>query len=407
MLQIALFLLGCALTRYLWEIDVTVASVVLAITSIGILFYFFIVVAGTMSESCPYQTPGSRFLRHIIPHTLRTLRSAPSVISIFVSSKFSTITRASYLYDMLTWWWSSASEVWDPAEDLTHCLISTPIILIGLLLLTVYTVLFMLPVALIGDSAQLVMVVLRLPVTFGRVVYRRFIGTTPQTHVLDLQCISWMLQTSLDKSVHLLTLRYLESLMSIPTDFDSALVACCFNAFVSCTSTGNREVTVMQGLEQLATVSALCFFHTISHLSITDPTSHVLKDINQRYAKVFPTEIDFHGHGFSHTMGAIRRIFIRDVDHHRFTWNGYRPASDEHIMVSQALVKLAQYGYQRTQRAKVSRLILRFALHSLSLYPLPPTPTIADCISIIAIDLDCDVSNTEAVTLDERCVYTS
>ena len=69
MLQAALLLLGCALSRYLWEINTTIASVVLGVTSFGVLFYLFIVVAGAASMSCPYQTPGANILRHT-PTTL-------------------------------------------------------------------------------------------------------------------------------------------------------------------------------------------------------------------------------------------------------------------------------------------------------------------------------------------------
>jgi len=163
----------------------------------------------------------------------------------------------------------------------------------------------------------------------------------------------------------------------------------------------------MQGLEQLATLSALCFFHTISHLSIMDPTSSALKDVIKRYAKPFPADIDFHGHQFSHAMNTIHRAFIRSVDRRRFTWGDYKPPGDEHIVVAQVFVKLARFGYQRTQHTKVPRLILRFALYSLSLDPLPPTPVIADCLSIIAIDLGCDVPTTGSTALDERCVSTS
>ena len=54
MLQAALLLLGCALSRYLWGINLTVASVVLSVTLVGITFYAFIIVAGADSESCPY-----------------------------------------------------------------------------------------------------------------------------------------------------------------------------------------------------------------------------------------------------------------------------------------------------------------------------------------------------------------
>ena len=37
MLQGSLLLLGCALSRYLWETDITIASVVLSVTSFGAL----------------------------------------------------------------------------------------------------------------------------------------------------------------------------------------------------------------------------------------------------------------------------------------------------------------------------------------------------------------------------------
>jgi len=53
MLQAALLLLGCALSRYLWDISIIVALVVVGVTSFGVVSYIFIVVAGTVSESCP------------------------------------------------------------------------------------------------------------------------------------------------------------------------------------------------------------------------------------------------------------------------------------------------------------------------------------------------------------------
>ena len=65
MLQVALLLLGCALSRYLWGVNTVVASVVLGVTSLGMTFYLAIVVAGTVHESCPYQTPVVNILRQI------------------------------------------------------------------------------------------------------------------------------------------------------------------------------------------------------------------------------------------------------------------------------------------------------------------------------------------------------
>jgi len=65
MLQFALLLLGCALSRYIWGIDETVASVVLGATSFGAFCCASITVAGSASVSCPYQTPGAQILRHL------------------------------------------------------------------------------------------------------------------------------------------------------------------------------------------------------------------------------------------------------------------------------------------------------------------------------------------------------
>ena len=82
MLQAALLLLGCALSRYLWGVNTSVASVVISITSFGMIFYLFIITAGTTSESCPYQTPGSRILHYLELWAKRTLHAtAPVIIS--------------------------------------------------------------------------------------------------------------------------------------------------------------------------------------------------------------------------------------------------------------------------------------------------------------------------------------
>ena len=62
MLQAALLLLGCALSRYFWDVNTTVASVVFGVISFGLLFYLFIVVEGVASPSCPYQTPVAHVL---------------------------------------------------------------------------------------------------------------------------------------------------------------------------------------------------------------------------------------------------------------------------------------------------------------------------------------------------------
>ena len=59
MLQVALFLLACGLCRHMWSINTSVAYTLITLTGSGILFYLAIVIAGTSSYACPFQTPVS------------------------------------------------------------------------------------------------------------------------------------------------------------------------------------------------------------------------------------------------------------------------------------------------------------------------------------------------------------
>jgi len=65
LLQFSLLLLGAALSRFLWDVNRVVASVVAGFTAYGICFYACIVIAGTLSYECPFQTPLSLILRSL------------------------------------------------------------------------------------------------------------------------------------------------------------------------------------------------------------------------------------------------------------------------------------------------------------------------------------------------------
>ena len=65
MLQIALLLLACGLSRYMWAVNTSVAYVIIFLSALGVIFYIGIVVAGTSSYECPFQTPASMGLRSL------------------------------------------------------------------------------------------------------------------------------------------------------------------------------------------------------------------------------------------------------------------------------------------------------------------------------------------------------
>jgi hypothetical protein len=65
MLQVALLLLACGLCRFMASINASIAGILITITVLGVLFYAGVVIAGTSSYDCPFQTPGSGTLRSL------------------------------------------------------------------------------------------------------------------------------------------------------------------------------------------------------------------------------------------------------------------------------------------------------------------------------------------------------
>ena len=65
-IQGSLGLLGAALSRYLWEVDRTVSSVVIGFTSFGCVLYIAIVTVSVFSFDCPFQTPASLLIHSVI-----------------------------------------------------------------------------------------------------------------------------------------------------------------------------------------------------------------------------------------------------------------------------------------------------------------------------------------------------
>jgi hypothetical protein len=396
MLQAVLLLFGSAISLYYWEINPTIVSVALGVTSFGLVLYIFIVIVGTASESCPYQTPGSRLFRHIFRHVLQpTLRSVISKFPIFISS----FSRSAWCCSLPIKWWSTLVQPWYSTENIVSSLL----------------LLFAIPAAPVIDAYFLVQSAVQWLVAFGRAACRWLAGTfsrqtrgpDQETIMLGSRCISWILQTSLDKAVHLSTLKYLVT-MTAPTDFDPALITDCLDVVIGCINVKNHKVVIMQGLEELAALSAMCCLHIISHLSVMDPVPRALGDIYQRYTTAFPPATDFNG---LPTLGAVHSVFHSPPMFRRFQgeawcpvqWEGYNPPDDEYIIVAHALMRLTRSEYRRRQHEKVPRWLLRFALHSLSRYPLPPTSVIISCLAIVAIDLGYDPLDT--IALDERCVY--
>ena len=99
MLQIALLLLTCGLSRYMWSVNTSVARVIISFTILGMLFYIGIVVAGTSSYVCPFQTPASMALRSLQDNGKTRLLLAslsPLKIVFFIRSAWRGLLRGAH-----------------------------------------------------------------------------------------------------------------------------------------------------------------------------------------------------------------------------------------------------------------------------------------------------------------------
>lgn len=392
MLQVALLLFGCAHSRYLWDVDITIASVVVGVTSLGLISYIFTIVAGAAWEGCPYQTPVSGALRYVcsIPHSVF---ASPAVLALFQASEVFRIVWFNARHYRPRW---------------SRCNV---VRFLGALAREI-------PPALITDISQV-----------GRAMFRALVASTagahhffhnaynwsrgtPSTPVqesnhqmapLNVRCISWTLHVSPDKDIHLATFKHLLSIPDL-AHFDPTLVLDCFRIFTGCFNVNYGSVVVTEGSEQLAIWSAGGFLRALLHLFVTDPTPGVAADLRRSYAaaslaihpdrpitKLPPPVRDI-------SLTFVRRSWdLREVwrDHHR-------PPSQECSALARDISKAALVTYQWTQPGKVPRWILRIALHYLSLDPPLPPSAIANCLQVVAIDLGCDVPDID--TVDERYV---
>ena len=62
-LQVALLLLTCGLSRYMWSINASVAYILIGFTGLGVASFIVVMIVGTFSYACPFQTLASAALR--------------------------------------------------------------------------------------------------------------------------------------------------------------------------------------------------------------------------------------------------------------------------------------------------------------------------------------------------------
>ena len=405
MLQAALLLLGGALSRYLWEVNITIASVVLGVASLGVVFYILIIITGTASDSCPYQTPFSRIFRYapriFFHHTPRLiLRGIPPPLLPFIR-----ISRYFVLFLNLPFQLITSPNFW---QLWAH--------------FPLFTVSLMLIFDIVSPLIIAVEILVVVPLTFallGLLVFFRlfrgaerhsFIGTAsriPSSNQLktgsDLRCISWILQTSAVKDIQVSAIKRLNQMSGLSHRYPT-IITDCFNVFTSCVDVSGDKAVAVQGAEELAEESASGLLCSLCNLIVMDPTSIILLDFKGQYSAVFPSKVDSAGLPFHSTMSEIHTLADVFSDPLYLWRSDYGLTNQEDIPFSRRIAEVAQANRQQTQRRKVPRWTLRTACQYLSLDPRSPASTVADCLVVIAIDMDCNISGITSLD-DKRCVH--
>ena len=372
-LQAAFLMLGCALSLYLWEANTTVAWIILGVTSFGLSLFLFIVVAGAVSDSCPYQTPGARLLCRLF--------HAPGVLFSLFSAAFKNTN--SYAMVIMV------------RDRMPRGLVENIFVLLFLVSL--------LPILLIVD---LLIYVVSPSSTLNSlyVPERPWRRTSGQLRTIsDVNCISWILRTSLDEPTRLLAMKFHAT--TTLHEYKPTLAVDYFDVLLRCVKVVKGSAIVIEGFEHLARVSAPCCLNTLSHLAMLDPISGVLDDLRQQYIRVFPPGTNFNNLPFFHILGIIHCVFYpihvqrrlplsvsdrilhlawRGAQTSWVQWEGHRSASyGEHTMVAYSVLKFSQLEIKRTVRAKVPRWALRFVLHAISQESMPATSVVVACLGII------------------------
>lgn len=230
-LQLALLLLGCGLSIYLWKVSLTVARVALAFTLLGVTLYILFTLLATFCLTCPYHTPLSILVRVSTKSNFKSLGA--SLVNAYSRSannlKQIPVRFLAWLKTLLC----VASAVQDD-EDPQHA---------------------------------------------NREPDNWFFGETPDPGVYkgDARCISWILGSATDDDVIFCTARFAADTILYPEAADVISPSILRDHFLVCLSDGQ---VIPDKLEHLSVIG-LALASALSIQLCIDPEKENLRDLSR------------------------------------------------------------------------------------------------------------------------------
>ena len=289
MLQIALLLLGYALSNYLYSTSKVVASVAIGFTAFGLLFYFLIVSAATLSYTCPFQTPFSLIFRSLIrfdsEHKEYLERSWKWLRRIFSRKKGRPRPNPAGLYGLGTF----------------NPIIGLPIV---------------------GPTNQP-------PLLFDK--------ETWDGYVLDSKCIAWMFEKSMDANVIMAIMRFIPEVVW-HADIHSIPLERLYDTVLECFDRSTGRPLVIPKLQDKAYFGAKALLHlAIQRKCIgRESDAAIFRSISRRHqviSKYYEGKPDLES-----TLGIVDRVFgsPEPMSWKDFSFDAPHHAWMAHILLSRA-----------------------------------------------------------------------
>ena len=343
MLQIALLLLGYALSDYLFSIDKAAAGITIGFTAFGLLFYFLIVSAATFSYNCPFQTPLSLIFRFMI--------------------RFDDEHKG-YLERTGKWFGGMFSRkkkrVFDGNGSGNHTELR------------------------MADTPD------QPPLLFDK-------ETDWGGYVLDSNCIARMFQMSIDADVSMAIMRFIPEVVW-HAGIQTTPLERLYDTVLECFDPSSGHPVVISKLKNKAYLGAKAVLHlAVQRKCIgNDSDNAVFESISRRHS-IMGSKHCKGDSDLESTLGIIDRFFgvSRPMRWEKFSFTVPHHAWMGHILLyrAQDSMRAGQPLPDDTQE---------FVLHSLRLVPPPPAPIIADCLFIIGLSLGISLRIDDLLVVDKR-----
>ena len=359
MLQAALLLLGYALSNYLFSIDNVVAGVITGFTAFGLLFYFLIISAATLSYNCPFQTPLSLILCFLIQ---------------FDNEHWECLKKSGEWFRRLFSWrrWRQSQpqpggyhnlggfDRFDRNNSANH--IELPVVN-----------LFHQPTPLFDKLTD-----------WG-------------DHMMDSNCIAWMFEKSMDKDVIMAIMRFIPE-VAWHDGIQTTPLKRVYDTFLECCDKSSGCPIVIPKFRNMAYFSAKALLHLIiQRKCFGDESDQLMLDSISKKDLIMGINHSEDDKDLESTLSIINQVLSTPKP---TAWCGLSFTTPHHAWMGHVLLYYT-WDVLRKDGAFPNN-VKEFISYSVQLKSPPPAPIVADCFFLIGFLLGVNLHQDDLLVIDKR-----